>query len=420
MIRWGLKALYESRNRLVPVPARLPTYFLVLVLGVSVWLGSPGGAYAADPIKKTGLLEALKIGGLEHTELVAIIRERGVAFSLTPAVEDELKAAGASELVLAAVREVQPIEVEDGPPLGKDQLLLLLDSGAPARRISAMIGKRGINFPFTAEAERELRRHGADSAMLTLLDSVASNEASAAPTPTAGHKTSPKLVRKFQPAYSEEARARGIEGTVKLSIEVHPDGKPRNVKVVSGLGYGLDEQAVRAVETWRFKPGTQNGVPAMVAAVVEINFRLPVEPQGVIVVAVRTERYLNQAGAGDGLQGKLTDLVGFLTAQGVHTLEESGRIASGGPPSFASLRRQATDIGGDSILYIVVDRPMTKSAELHAYCYDLSGNIGWEEKSWSRWGWTAKGSVSKSIDKLKRRLRDRVGGPCLRPKRGPL
>src|SRR5579871_401441 len=84
----------------------------------------------------------------------------------------------------------------------------------------------------------------------------------------------PTLTYSLQPQYSELARIVQIQGTVRVSLEVGTDGVPRNVQVVSGLGMGLDEEAVKAVQQWTFKPGTKDGQAVPVAANVEVNFRL--------------------------------------------------------------------------------------------------------------------------------------------------
>lgn len=84
----------------------------------------------------------------------------------------------------------------------------------------------------------------------------------------------PKLLSKMEPQYSDEARAAKIQGTVTLYAEVSAEGMPQNVRVTRPLGLGLDEQAVRAVQQWRFEPGTKDGAPVTVAATIEVNFRL--------------------------------------------------------------------------------------------------------------------------------------------------
>ena len=84
----------------------------------------------------------------------------------------------------------------------------------------------------------------------------------------------PSLIFKMEPEYSEEARAAKISGVVKLKVVVDVDGKAKNIEVVDALGLGLDEQAVLAIQQWRFKPGEKDGGPVPVLALIEVNFRL--------------------------------------------------------------------------------------------------------------------------------------------------
>lgn len=95
---------------------------------------------------------------------------------------------------------------------------------------------------------------------------------------TGGDVTSPRLKSKVEPGYSERARKAGLEGVVMLSIEIWEDGRPHNIRVMRGLGLGLDEQAVEAVKQWRFSPGEKDGKPVKVQAQIEVTFRLLERP----------------------------------------------------------------------------------------------------------------------------------------------
>jgi TonB family protein len=53
----------------------------------------------------------------------------------------------------------------------------------------------------------------------------------------------------------------GIHGFVTLKLTVGVDRKAHSISVVQGLGYGLDESAVKAVQSWKFEPALRNGVP---------------------------------------------------------------------------------------------------------------------------------------------------------------
>jgi periplasmic protein TonB len=76
------------------------------------------------------------------------------------------------------------------------------------------------------------------------------------------------------PEFSEEARKAKFSGNVVVSLIVGADGKPRNVHVLRGVGMGLDEKAVEAVQQYKFKPALQNGKPVAVYLNVEVNFQI--------------------------------------------------------------------------------------------------------------------------------------------------
>ncbi|MGD0416785.1 MAG: energy transducer TonB [Terriglobales bacterium] len=76
------------------------------------------------------------------------------------------------------------------------------------------------------------------------------------------------------PDYSEQARKKKIKGTVLLSLTVTVDGTTRDIKVVKGVGYGLDEKAVEAVSRWKFTPALQDGQPIEKEISVEVDFHL--------------------------------------------------------------------------------------------------------------------------------------------------
>jgi TonB family protein len=77
------------------------------------------------------------------------------------------------------------------------------------------------------------------------------------------------------PRYSEEARAAKVNGTVTLQIVIEPDGHATDIQVVKSLGHGLDELAIKTVQTWRFKAALgPSGTPVPTTVPVEITFRL--------------------------------------------------------------------------------------------------------------------------------------------------
>lgn len=84
----------------------------------------------------------------------------------------------------------------------------------------------------------------------------------------------PKLIHSEEPEYSEEARKARYQGTVLLSIQIDANGRVSNIRVLRGLGLGLDERAMAAVEKWIFKPALSKGRPVAAPAQVSVTFHL--------------------------------------------------------------------------------------------------------------------------------------------------
>ncbi len=89
-----------------------------------------------------------------------------------------------------------------------------------------------------------------------------------------GDVLQPRLVRKVEPEYTQEARTAKLQGTVQLLVTIREDGSPTDFQVTQGLGLGLDQKAIDAVRQWQFKPGTKEGIPVPVIATIQVNFRL--------------------------------------------------------------------------------------------------------------------------------------------------
>ena len=84
----------------------------------------------------------------------------------------------------------------------------------------------------------------------------------------------PRLLREVKADYTEDARRRGVSGEVVLEIVVRRDGSVGDVRVLQGLGYGLDERATDAVRQWRFSPAHRLSAPVDVIVEVSVEFRL--------------------------------------------------------------------------------------------------------------------------------------------------
>jgi TonB family protein len=95
-----------------------------------------------------------------------------------------------------------------------------------------------------------------------------------AETPAAPAVTAVQVIAKPMPLYTDQARKLKIEGDVVLEVEFSASGSLRVVRVVRGLGYGLDESAVKAAEQIQFKPAISQGRAVDSRANVHIVFRI--------------------------------------------------------------------------------------------------------------------------------------------------
>jgi len=94
---------------------------------------------------------------------------------------------------------------------------------------------------------------------------VANNESATTPV---------DIIDKPRPEYTAEGRSMKIEGDVLLDMVFLANGSIQVNRVISGLGHGLDEAAVRAAEQIKFKPAKRDGQPVDFPARVRIEFRL--------------------------------------------------------------------------------------------------------------------------------------------------
>jgi TonB family protein len=88
--------------------------------------------------------------------------------------------------------------------------------------------------------------------------------------------TSPQLLTQVKPQYTTDAMRAKIQGKVLLEVVVMPDGRAGDIRVIRSLDrtFGLDEEAIKAMRQWRFRPGTRQGQAVPVLVTVEMEFTL--------------------------------------------------------------------------------------------------------------------------------------------------
>ena len=83
-----------------------------------------------------------------------------------------------------------------------------------------------------------------------------------------------QIFSKPRPAYTDAARQNEVTGAVRLRVTFLASGQVGSVTPISGLSYGLTEQAIAAARNIKFEPAKENGKPVTVVKTVEYNFSI--------------------------------------------------------------------------------------------------------------------------------------------------
>lgn len=172
-----------------------------------------------NPYDKERLLKVVSLNALSTQEIVQAIEQRGVDFQINAGVEAEFKQAGARpELIEAMRRSYRPktappantpsnppsnttpksnlnpsnttAKVPPGPPLSKNEIVTLLQSGLPVARVEQFVEVRGVNFALNAQVSKEITAAGGNRSLLGAIGEkapVASNN----PSPPVKSVTTP-------------------------------------------------------------------------------------------------------------------------------------------------------------------------------------------------------------------------------------
>ncbi len=88
-----------------------------------------------------------------------------------------------------------------------------------------------------------------------------------------GELSTPTVMQKVDPAYPPDLIKEQVEGVVTLYAVIHADGSVGEVRLLQGLHERLDENAIKALLRWHFRPAMKNGQPVDLEAVVSVPFK---------------------------------------------------------------------------------------------------------------------------------------------------
>jgi len=141
--------------------------------------------------------------------------------------------------------------------------------GVPGVVVSTGFGNGTATPPPRPRATGTVQPSGFASADVPAPPTVHSHAAE-----TAAKVLPAEILFKPTPVYTQEARSLRIEGEVLLEVVLEASGSLRVLRVVHGLGHGLDDNAVKAAQQIHFKPAMKDGQPADSTVVLHIIFQL--------------------------------------------------------------------------------------------------------------------------------------------------
>ncbi|HEV7893576.1 MAG TPA: energy transducer TonB [Pyrinomonadaceae bacterium] len=224
------------------------------------------------PLTKSYLLGALRRGRPRKSELVRLVKRRGVSFELTDKDERQLRAAGATLELLETLRDnyrppggIPPVLVATPHPpaistIRADPVLIPPGEGGgvglgPGSGTGP--GRGGGVGPGTGSG-----------------GGTGHTDKAAHPDTFTPSEVTKKavIISKPEPGYTEEARKNNTSGTVRLRVILTASGEVTNITVVKGLPDGLSEKAIAAARQMRFKPAEKDGRAVSQWALIEYNF----------------------------------------------------------------------------------------------------------------------------------------------------
>lgn len=178
-------------------------------------------------------------------------------------------------------------------------------------------------------------------------------------------KTAPVPINEVKPLYPAGAYPRNVSGVVEVSAVVLPDGTVGDVTVTRPLHPDADQEAIRAVKQWRFKPGTLDGKPVSATVSLQLSFKVPDEPdvyrvqdganQPTVLKKVKAEYPEDAQKAGvtgtvvlEGVVQKDGSVVGIIVKQKVDPRIDKAAIAA-----FSQWQFTPGDLGGKPVPVIV-------------------------------------------------------------------
>ena len=170
-----------------------------------------------------------------------------------------------------------------------EALLAFADPQPHIIGLTPLIGRRHLSqrIALIAQEGSMSRRRLLSSLVAALLVSATATAAAAVTFPFSASQekytkvykpgdgvTLPEVVKEAKPVYTPGAMQRRVQGSVFMAVVVLENGTVGDVTISTALDEELDQEAIKAMKQWEFKPGTREGKPVAVQVEVEMTFTL--------------------------------------------------------------------------------------------------------------------------------------------------
>ena len=206
-------ALYRRARTHGTVRRAVARGTVALAAGLFVWLNTGTGlTQNKTPYDKERLLRVVRLNALSTAEIIRAVEQRGVNFLVTPEIETEFRAAGARPELIDTLRNnyrptapagnttntggaptstgnsgegtTTPARVPSGSPLGKNEIISMLQAGVASARVEQFVEARGVSFELNQEITHEIIAAGGSRSLIGAISekSVASSKSPAGST----------------------------------------------------------------------------------------------------------------------------------------------------------------------------------------------------------------------------------------------
>jgi len=207
----------------------------------------------------------------------AVLLAQPQAAAPQPASFERLDDLLSRDQVEDAVAELTALAAQPGPALPA-----VSPTQEAVLRRAVEAGRRHLGYISASAEERNASRRLVCLARSYFPDAPGSAQSpkdSEAPLRVGNEVSRPEIIGQIRPQYTPEAKEKGVSGVVITEATIDREGCVRNVRVLKGLPFGLDQAAVDALRRWTFEPAKVNGEPVRVYYVLTVNFQVEKEEE---------------------------------------------------------------------------------------------------------------------------------------------